>query len=78
MQALKTWFARKLKDSCGCQSGKTYRACCFTRESLHLIVAVLFILALVFGASFDRSVALLILAGAALSAILLYVSRSRR
>ena len=78
MHALKAWFGGKLKDSCGCQSGKTYRACCFTRESLHLIVAVLFILTLIYGASFDRSVSLLILGAAGVSAVLLYVSGARR
>ena len=40
---------RKLGESCACSSGRSYRECCYRRESIYFVVGVFSALAL-FGA----------------------------
>jgi hypothetical protein len=77
-QDLKARLAGKLKAPCGCDSGRTYQSCCLTRESLSLAILILFVAVLFYGASFDRSVALLILGAAVLAAVVLFAARARQ
>jgi len=49
MKSPKAWLAKKFIEPCACSSGRSYRQCCYRRESVYFVIGVFAALAL-FGA----------------------------
>jgi hypothetical protein len=49
MNSSMSWLAKKFREPCACASGRSYRQCCYRRESAYFVIAIFSAMAM-FGA----------------------------